>query len=181
MSTGEYVLVVALYADVQEAAADLRDVTAPESLGDAVVGSGILQRDWRRGMLQQGGGGTLAYGVGTGAAGGIVAGVFLGVPLIGGLVGAVVGGFLGWRVSRREVDGLISLLGDAIPVGATALLIVVEESRLLETRTALGRALRTSGRVLDDGPLTRYVRAFVRGNPEALEALDRQAGRSDEP
>jgi hypothetical protein len=92
-----------------------------------------------------------------------------------------VGGVVGWRVSRREVDGLVALLGDAIPVGATALLIVVEEARLMEVRAALGRALRTSGRVLDDGPLTTYVRAFVRGNPEALEALDRQAGRVEEP
>jgi len=81
-------------------------------------------------------------------------------------------------VSRREVDGLVALLDDAIPVGATALLAVVAEDRLLEVRGALTRALRSSGRVLDDGPLTSYSRAFVRGNPEALEALDRQSGRS---
>ena len=180
MSTGEYVLVVALYPDVQDAAADLREVSTQEALGDVVVGSGILQRDWRRSVLQQGSGGTLAYGIGTGAAGGIVAGAFLGVPLVAGLGGAVVGGIVGWRVSRREVDGLVALLGDAIRVGATALLIVVEEARLMQMRAALGRALRTSGRVLDDGPLTTYVRAFVRGNPEALEALDRQAGRAEE-
>ncbi len=181
MSTGEYVLVVALYPDVQDAAADLREVSTQEALEGVVIGSGILQRDWRRSVLQQCSGGTLAYGIGTGAAGGIVAGAFLGVPLVAGLVGAVVGGVVGWRVSRREVDGLVALLGDAIPVGATALLIVVEEARLMEVRAALGRALRTSGRVLDDGPLTTYVRAFVRGNPEALEALDRQAGRVEEP
>ena len=82
--------------------------------------------------------------------------------------------------SRREVDGLVALLDDAIPVGATALLAVVQEERLVEVRGALDRALRSSGRVLDDGPLTTYVRTFVRGNPEALEALDRQAGRTGE-
>ena len=43
-----------------------------------MAGSGILHRDWRRSMLQQGSGGTLAYGIGTGAAAGIVVGVFLG-------------------------------------------------------------------------------------------------------
>jgi hypothetical protein len=179
MSGGEYVLLVALYADVGDAAADLRDVVEPA--GATVVGSGILKRDWRRSVLQQGSGGTLAYGVGTGAAGGIVAGVFLGAPLVAGLVGALVGGVVGWRLSRREVDGLASLLGDAIPMGGTALLLVVEESWLAEMRAALGRSLRTSGRVLDDGPLTPHVRAFVRGNPEALAALDRQAGRADGP
>jgi hypothetical protein len=57
---------------------------------------------------------------------------------------------------------------------------VVEAERLMEVRGALRRALRSSGRVLDDGPLTSHVRAFVRGNPEALEALDRQAGRTGE-
>jgi uncharacterized membrane protein len=181
MSGAEYVLVVALYADVDEAVADLRVITHPVAFDGAVVGSGILHRDWRRSILQQGSGGTVAYGIGTGAAAGIVAGVFLGVPLIGAAAGAVIGGLLGRRVSRREVDGLVALLDDAIPVGASALLAIVEEDRLLEVRSALGRALRSSGRVLDDGPLTTYVRAFVRGNPEALEALDRQAGRSGEP
>jgi uncharacterized membrane protein len=181
MASQEYVLVVALYADAEEALADLRDLTSPGGLSQAVAGSGILHRDWRRAMLQQGSGGTLAYGIGTGAAAGIVAGVFLGTPLLGGAVGAVVGGVVGRRMSRREVEGLVAVLDDAIPVGATALLAVVEEERLPEIRASLDRALRTSGRVLDDGPLTSYVRAFVRGNPEALETLDRQAGRTREP
>ena len=65
-------------------------------------------------------------------------------------------------------------------MGATAVLAVVEADQLQEVRSSLHRALRTSGRVLDDGPLTTYVRAFVRGNPEALEVLDRQAGRNSE-
>jgi hypothetical protein len=103
------------------------------------------------------------------------------MPLVGAAAGAVVGGLVGRRVSRREVDGLVALLGDAIPVGATALLAVVQEQCLHEVRASLHRALRSSGRVLDDGPLTSYVRAFVRGNPEALEVLDRQAGRTSEP
>jgi uncharacterized membrane protein len=181
MSSDEYVLVVALYADPGEAVADLRDLTAPGGLSQAVAGSGILHRDWRRSMLQQGSGGTLAYGIGTGAAAGIVAGVFLGMPLLVGAVGAVIGGVVGQRVSRREVEGLVAVLDDAIPVGATALLAVVEEERLQKVRTFLHRALRTSGRVLDDGPLTSYARAFVRGNPEVLEVLDRQSGRASEP
>jgi hypothetical protein len=67
MSSDEYVLVVALYADADEAVADLRDLTAPGGLSQAVAGSGILYRDWRRSMLQQGSGGTLAYGIGTGS------------------------------------------------------------------------------------------------------------------
>jgi len=178
MASQEYVLLVALYADPGEAVADLRDLTAPGGLSQAVAGSGILHRDWRRSMLQQGSGGTLAYGIGTGAAAGIVAGVFLGMPLLVGAVGAVIGGVVGRRMSRREVEGLVAVLDDAIPVGATALLAVVDEERLPEIRTSLDRALRSSGRVLDDGPLTSYVRAFVRGNPEALEILDRQSGRS---
>jgi hypothetical protein len=180
MSSDEYVLVVALYADTVEAVADLRDLTAPGRFDDVVAGSGILHRDWRRSILQQGSGGTLSYGIGTGAAVGIVAGMFLGLPLVGGVAGAVVGGLVGRSVSRREVDGLVTLLDDAIPVGATALLAVVQEDRLPEVRAALDRALRSSGRVLDEGPLTTYVRTFVRGNPEALEILDRQAGRTGE-
>jgi uncharacterized membrane protein len=181
MSSAEYVLVVALYADADEAVSDLRDLTAPGGLNEAVAGSGILHRDWRRSMLHQGSGGTLAYGIGTGAAAGIVAGVLLGMPLVGAAAGAVVGGVVGQRMSRREVEGLVAVLDDAIPVGATALIAVVEGERLPEVRSSLHRALRSSGRVLDEGPLTSYVRAFVRGNPTALEILDRQAGRTSEP
>ncbi|HSO03461.1 MAG TPA: DUF1269 domain-containing protein [Candidatus Limnocylindrales bacterium] len=174
----EYVLLVALYADSDEAVADLRDLTAPGGLAEVVVGSGILHRGWGRSVLQQGDGGTLAYGIGTGAAAGVVAGAFLALPLVGAAVGAVIGGLVGRRVRRGEVEGLVALLDDSVPVGATALLAVVAEDRLVEVRARLDRALRSSGRVLDEGPLTTYVRTFVRGNPEALEALDRQAGRS---
>ena len=117
MASDEYVLVVALYADAEEAVADLRDITAPGGLGEAVAGAGILYRGWRRSILQQGSGGTLSYGIGTGAAVGIVAGVFMGLPLVGAAVGAVVGGLVGRSVGRREVDGLVVLLDDAIPVG----------------------------------------------------------------
>ncbi len=87
---------------------------------------------------------------------------------------------IGRRIGREEVDGLVALLDDAIPVGVTALLAVVTEERMVEVRSAITRALRTTGRVLDEGPLTRHVRAFVRGNPEVMEALDAQAGRTEE-
>lgn len=180
MDSGDYVLVVALYADADEAVADLRDLTAAGRFDDALAGTGILYRGWRRATLQQGRGGTVAYGIGTGAAAGIVVGVLVALPLVGAVAGAMVGGLMGRRASRREVDGLVALLDDAIPVGATALLAVVEEDRLVEVRGALVRALRSSGRVLDDGPLTAYARAFVRGNPDVLEALGRQAGRTGE-
>ena len=94
----EYVLLVALYADSDEAVADLRDLTAPGGLPEVVVGSGILHRGWGRSVLQQGDGGTLAYGIGTGAAAGVVAGAFLALPLVGAAVGAVIGGLVGRRV-----------------------------------------------------------------------------------
>lgn len=180
MVAEEYVLIVALYADSGEAVADLRLITDPDVFGEAVGGAGILRRDWRQSVLQQGTGGTFAYGLGTGAAAGIVAGVFLGMPLVGAAAGAVVGGVAGRRLGRREVDGLVGLLDDAIPVGGTALLAVVTEERMVEVRSAMTRALRTTGRVLDEGPLTRHVRGFVRGNPEVMEALDAQAGGAEQ-
>ncbi len=174
----EYVLVLALHADSDDAVADLRDLGSPGPLAESVVGAGILHRGTWRSTLAQGTGGTLAYGIGTGAAVGIVVGVFVSLPLIGGAAGAVIGGLVGRRLARREVDGLIGLLEDEIPVGATALLAVVAEEHQFAVRASMTRALRTTARVLDEGPLTRHVRAFVRGDPEAIEALDRQAGRS---
>ena len=174
----EYVLVVALHADSNDAVADLRDLGSPGPLAQSVVGAGILHRGTWRSTLAQGSGGTLAYGIGTGAAAGIVAGVVVSLPLIGAAAGAVVGAVVGRHLACREVEGLIALLADEIPVGATALLAVVAEEHQFAVRAGMARALRTTARVLDEGPLTGHVRAFVRGDPEALEALERQSGRS---
>ena len=75
------------------------------------------------------------------------------MPLVGAAAGAVVGGLVGRRVSRREVDGLVALLDDAIPVGATALLAVVEAERLASRS---GR--RCTGRCAPPGGSSTTVR-----------------------
>ncbi len=179
MDSQQYALVVGVYADAHEAASDLRDITGPAALGDAVAGAGILRRDWRGSALSQGSGGTLAYGIGTGAAAGIVVGVVLGGPLLGAVVGAAVGGMLGQRAGRREIEVLVAAVSDTVPVGGTALVAVVVEGQLPLVRAAMTRALRTSGRVLDEGPLTTCARSLVRGNPTAMEALDAQQKKWD--
>ena len=179
MDTARYALAVGVYADSEEAASDLRAITAPETFGDVVGGAGILRRDWRGSALNQGSGGTLAYGIGTGAAAGIVAGVVFGGPLVGAVVGAVVGGVIGRRMGRREIDGLVAAVGDTVPVGGTAVIAVVVEEQLPAVRAAMTQALRTSGRVLDQGPLTTYARSLVRGNPTVMDALDAQQGKPD--
>ena len=175
-----YVMAVGVYADESDAAADLRDLTAPGPLAGAVAGAGILRRDWRSATLQQGDGGTTSYGAVTGAAVGVVLGVVVGAPLVVAAAGALVGAGVGRRIGRREVEGIVSSIADIVPVGATALVAVVEEESLLDVRAAMGRALRSSGRVLDEGPLIDCARRFVRGNPGVMEALDDQQ-RPDHP
>ena len=179
MGSVQYALVVGVYADAHEAASDLRDITDPAEFGDAVGGAGILRRDWQGSALSQGSGGTLAYGIGTGAAAGIVAGVVLGGPLIGAVVGGALGGLVGRRMGRREIEGLVEAVADTVPVGGTALVAVVVEEQLPMVRAAMIRSLRSSGRVLDEGPLTAYARSLVRGNPTVMEALDAQQGNRD--
>lgn len=175
MGSVEYVLVVGVYVDRAEAAADLRDLTTRGGFDRPIAGAGILVRHgvWDA-SLQQGRGGTLAYGIGTGAAVGIVVGVFFGAPLVAGAVGGVVGGFVGRRVGRRETAGLVAAVADTLPVGGAGLVAVVESESLWAVRSAMTRALRTSGRVLDSGSLTTSARSLVRGNPTVLESLDAQ-------
>ena len=171
MPVSEHVLCVAIYASVEEAGLDLRELTGPSGFAESVGGSGLLHRGTGRVTLQQAGGGTLGYGIGTGAAVGIVAGVILGYPLVVGGIGAVVGGIIGYRNRTREVDGLVRVLDDAIPVGATALVAVVRAEAWPVLRGTLDRALRVSGWPLDDGPLVPFARSLVRGNPTATEDL----------
>jgi uncharacterized membrane protein len=180
VASPRYVLAVGVYADEADAAADLRNLTAPGALEDVVAGAGILHRSWRSSALQQGNGGTTSYGAVTGAAAGIVLGVLLGAPLVVAGAGALVGGVIGRAVGRREVDGIVASIDDTVPVGATALIAVVEEESLPAVRARMARALRTAGRVLDGGPLTDSARRLVRGNPSVMEALDAQQ-RQDRP
>lgn len=179
MARGELVLVISVYPDAQEALRDLRELSRTGPLADSVSAAAILDRTGGRTVLQHGGGGTLAYAIGTGAAAGIVAGVLVAVPLFGAAAGAAVGALVGRRLGRREVTDLEALLGDTIVPGSAGLLAVVDEEAMDLVRGALDRALRVTGRVLDDGPLTDLALALVRGNPVATEALDRQRGRGD--
>ncbi len=179
MPAREYVLLVATYPDPQEALADLREITRPGVMGDAVAGAGMLDRRTGRTVLQQGNGGTLAYGIGTGAAAGIVAGVVVALPLVGAAAGAAIGAAVGRRMGRREAEALEELLDDAIPSGSVGLLAVVDAQSLELLRGALDRALRVTGRVLDEGPLTKLARSLVRGKPEPTEVLDRQRLEGD--
>lgn len=174
MPVQEYVLLIAVFASSEDALRDLREITQPGPVGDAVAGAAILDRRGPRSVLQQSGGGTLAYGIGTGAAAGIVAGVVVALPLVGAAAGAAIGAIIGRRMGRREVDELIQLIGDVVPPGAAGLVAVVDAEALPLVSGALDGALRTTGRVLDEGPLTRLARSLVRGNPEAIEILDQQ-------
>ncbi len=173
MPTQEYVLLLGVYAGMEEAALDLRDLTGADGFPDAVGGAGILRRRFDGSTLQQSGGGTLGYGIGTGAAAGIVVGVLVGFPLAGAGVGAILGGLVGHRMRQQEVGELVGVLDDSIPVGATALVAVVEAESWPVLRGTLGRALRVTGWPLDDGPLLPFARSLVRGNPTVIEDLDR--------
>jgi hypothetical protein len=178
MAAREYVLAVALYADPEDAQADLRLLTGSPGLRRSVAGAGLYHRGLTRHILMQRGGGTVAYAAVTGAAAGIAVGAFLGLPLIGAAVGGVAGALLGRRMGREEFTALSVLLDDAVPVGGTGLIAVVPEEDLARVREALPRALRTTGRVLDERPLTRVALTLVRGNPVVTEALKSQQGES---
>lgn len=178
MSAREYVLLLGVYAGAEDAALDLRDLTGDHGFPDAVGGAGILRRGLDGSTLQQSGGGTLGYGIGTGAAAGIVVGVVLGFPLASAVAGAFLGGLVGHRMRQREVGVLVGVLDDAIPVGATALVAVVDAQMWPVLRTTLGRALRVTGWPLDDGPLVPFARSLVRGNPTVTQDLDRPEGPS---
>jgi uncharacterized membrane protein len=171
MAGQEYVLLVATYDTPEDALADLRDLTEPGPLADAIGGAGVLTRGLSRSVLQQGGGGTTAFGAGTGAAVGMVVGVVLPLPLVAAAAGAVIGGAVGHHLGRKEVEQLVAVLGDDLPIGSTSLLAVVEADRLADARWAAVRARKTIGRLLDEGPLRRLARSLVRGNPTVTDAL----------
>lgn len=177
MPATEYVLAVGVYPDGRTAAADLRAVRAGP-LRCEVPGAGILQRDGRGSMVQEGAGGSVGYGLVTGAAGGLAVGGLLGAPIVLGAIGLAIGGLVGRQLRSRETAALTAAVMDTVPVGATALVLVVGVDVLPATREQMSNALRTSGRVLAEGPLIEYARSLVRGNPSVMAALDVQQGKT---
>ena len=177
MPGAELVLLIGVYGDALDALEDLRELTRPGPVSDAVAGAALLDRTGGRPVLQQGGGGTLAYSIGTGAAAGIVAGVAGSVPLLGAAAGAGIGALGGRHLGQREVAGLVDLLGDAIVPGSAGLLAVVDTGSQDLVEGAMDRALRVTGRVLDEGPLSALAVSLVRGDPVATDTLDRQRDR----
>ena len=168
----QYVLAVGVYDDPSGALADLRDLTNPGPTSEVIAGAAVLTRELRKSVLQQGGGGTTAYGIGTGAAVGVVVGVVAALPLVSAAAGAVIGGLLGRRLRARETAQLAALVADDVQVGHTALVAVVAEEFLGEVRFAMTRARKTTGRGLVDDATRKLARSLVRGNPTATEDLE---------
>lgn len=179
MTGREYVLMLALQADVADAAADLAALTGAPGDPDVVAGSAIVHRTLAGTSVQQVGGGTLGYGIGTGMAVGIVVGVFVEQPLVGGAVGALVGGLVGRRMRRQETAVLERVLDDYLPLGSTALVAVVPAGPWPLIRVSLDRALRVTGWPLDPGsPLLPFARSLVRGNPTVSDELPQPSRRA---
>jgi uncharacterized membrane protein len=171
VAEGDYVLAVGIYDDPDPALHDLRDLTNPGPISEVVTGAGVVTRGLTRSVMAQGGGGSTAYGIGTGAALGVAAGVVLALPLVAAAAGAVIGGVVGHSLKGRETDQLVALLADDLPVGGTALIVVVRDEFQGEARQGMTRARKTTARGLADPQLRKLARGLVRGNPEATEAL----------
>lgn len=170
-AVGEYVLVVGLYSERELALGDLRDLTNPGPTAEVIAGSGVLTRAARGVSLQQGGGGSLAYGIGTGIAAGLVVGHWLPWHLTTAVVGGAIGGVVGRRIRHRESRHLLALIDVDLRVGETALTAVAPEAYLDEVRAGMRHARKCTGRLLDDPESRRLARGLVRGDPVATEAL----------
>lgn len=171
MDDGEYVLAVGIYPDPDLALTDLRNLTNPGPTAEVIAGAGVLTRGARGATLQQGGGGSTAYGIGTGAAAGILAGYWIPLPLVGVVAGALIGGLIGHRLKAREEVMLESLLEVDLPLSFSALVCVVPAGHQDEVRAGMLRSTKTTGRVLDDPGARKLARGLVRGNPQATQAL----------
>ncbi len=166
-----YVLAVGIYPDPDLALTDLRDLTNPGPNAESIAGAGVLTRGLRGATLQQGGGGSTAYGIGTGAAAGLLAGYWIPLPLVGVAAGALIGGLVGHRLKTREERALEALLEVDLPLSFSALVCVVPEEHQGVVRSGMTRATKTTGRVLDDPAARKLARGLVRGNPVATSAL----------
>jgi uncharacterized membrane protein len=172
MADRNYSLLVAGYGnDTSAAAADFESI---KGMGDtAVVAAVVLSRDSSGKVeVKEHGGGLVATGTTAGAIGGLVVGLFAPPLLLAGVVGAGIGAGAG-KIAKRHQEKSIGVDAEQwLPVGASAIVAVVDDLYLDRVDKAVDKANKKVSKAIDKGDYDAVVKAVNEGNEKVIEAAE---------
>ena len=159
-------LLVAAYGDDATAAAE--DFQVIKGLDDtAVVAAVVLERDSAGKVeVKEHGGGLVAAGSAVGAVGGFVVGLFAPPLLLATAVGAGIGAGVGAIKKRHEEKAIGVDAEEWLPVGSSAIVVVVDDLYLDRIDEAVGKATKKVAKAVDKGDYDAVVKAVNEGKRE---------------
>jgi len=163
-------LFVAAYGDDSTAAEE--DFKAIKAIGDtAVLAAVVLSRDSDdKVVVKEHGGGLVAGGTTVGALGGLVVGLFAPPLLAATAVGAAIGAGAGAIAKRHEEKTIGVNAEEWLPVGASAIVAVVDDLYLDRVDAAVNKAAKKVNKAIDQGDYDAVVKAVNEGDEKIIKA-----------
>jgi len=163
-------LFVAAYGDDSTAAEE--DFRAIKAIGDtAVLAAVVLSRDSAdKVVVKEHGGGLVAGGTTVGALGGLVVGLFAPPLLAATAVGAAIGAGAGAIAKRHEEKTIGVDAEEWLPVGASAIVAVVDDLYLDRVDAAVNKAAKKVNKAIDQGDYDAVVKAVNEGDEKIIKA-----------
>jgi uncharacterized membrane protein len=163
-------LFVAAYGDDSTAAEE--DFRAIKAIGDtAVLAAVVLSRDSAdKVVVKEHGGGLVAGGTTVGALGGLVVGLFAPPLLAATAVGAAIGAGAGAIAKRHEEKTIGVNAEEWLPVGASAIVAVVDDLYLDRVDAAVNKAAKKVNKAIDQGDYDAVVKAVNEGDEKIIKA-----------
>ncbi|MDQ1248034.1 MAG: hypothetical protein QG597_2406 [Actinomycetota bacterium] len=174
MTDANLSLFVAAYGD--DAAAAKTDFDALKEISDtAVLAAVVIARDADGNVeVKEHGGGQVAGGTALGAVGGLVVGLFAPPLLLAGVVGAAIGAGAGALAKRHEEKEIGVDAETWLPVGASAIVAVIDDLYLDRIDKAVDKAVSKTTKAIDKDDYDAVVKALNEGADDIVKAVDSQ-------
>ena len=171
MSVNNPILYIATYDDAEAAMEDYKGLKHIDDL--PILGAVVMSRGEDGKVKVHEGGAPEAEAVGVlGAGAGLVVGLFAPPLLLSMVVGAGLGAISGELVQRHEEKKLGEQLEDAIPVGSSAVVAVLEDAYLDRIEKALSKATKKVDKAVDKGDYDKIVKAIEQGGDHVEKAVE---------
>ena len=163
------IMFAAQYASLEPAKEDFQVIKGLDDT--AVVAAVVLERDSAGKVeVKEHGGGLVAAGSAVGAVGGFVVGLFAPPLLLATAVGAGIGAGVGAIKKRHEEKAIGVDAEEWLPVGSSAIVVVVDDLYLDRIDEAVGKATKKVAKAVDKGDYDAVVKAVNEGNEKIIEA-----------
>jgi uncharacterized membrane protein len=173
MADQNLTLYVASYSDAASASEDfqtLKDAQGADEL--AVVGAVVMSRDASGDTTVQESSGEVGGGAVIGGGVGLVVGLFAPPLLLSTAVGAGAGALIGELRKRHEEKKLGVDVDEYLPLGSSAIVVVLDDQYLDGVDKALTKADKKVNKAIDSGDYDKISKAIADAGDDVTDAID---------